>query len=197
MRRAWMLAVALSCAACDTAPPSVAPPRSRSIDADDIAVMRGVLDSLHRPHLLVVDTTLAHCPVHPPRTNLTPRADCLSPEWLGYVSRLFPSETSLTGLLAFDERNRDRLPVTGLLGSDTTFISATVIDFLSRADLVARYPPGSAVVTFSAPLYPAPGVAVIAYGLHQTRDVVAGARLERHTDSRWRVTANSQNGTIE
>jgi hypothetical protein len=165
----------------------VAPPRAGAIDADDIAVMRGVLDSLQRPYFVVVDTTLAPCPVHPPRTSLKPQADCLSPEWLGYVSRFLPSDISRTGLLAFAERNRAKLAVTRSLGTDTTLISATVIDFVPSEDLVARHPQGTAVVTLSAPLYPAPGVAVVAYGLHQALDLLAVARLERQADGRWKT----------
>jgi hypothetical protein len=189
-------ALALACVACDTPPPPVAPPRSTTaLDGDDLAVMRGVLDSLGRPHFLVVDATIGFCPVHPPRTSATPRADCLSDDWLGNVSRLLPSEMSLTGLRAFDQRNRARLPLTAPLGSDVTFISATVIDFLSSTDLLARYPSGSAVVTFGAPFYSAPGLAVIAYGLHQDPDVVAAAKLERGADGRWVVA--EQSGAVE
>ena len=179
-----------ACAACDS-PPPVTPPKSASLDAEDLAVMRGVLNSLRRPAFLVVDTTLTPCPVHPPRTDGTPTAECLSPGWLGFVSRLLPSGTSRTGLLAFDDRNRDRLPVPGALGSDVKFISATAIDFLSSTELLASSPAGSAIVTFSAPFYTTPGVAVIAYGLHQEPDVVSAARLERRND-RWVVASSSQ-----
>lgn len=184
------LALALAGAACDT-PPPVAPPKSASLDAEDFAVMRGVLNSLRRPAFLVVDTTLTPCPVHPPRTGGTPTAECLSPGWRGFVSRLLPSGTPRTGLLAFDDRNRDRLPVTGALGSDVKFISATAIDFLSSTELLASSPAGSAIVTFSAPFYTAPGVAVIAYGLHQEPDVVSAARLDRH-DGQWVVASSGQ-----
>ena len=119
------LTLALGTIGCGRPEPPAVSVRTPSVDADDIAVMRGVLDVLRRPHFLVVDTTLAPCPVHPPRTSL-----------------------------AFGERNRERLPLTGSLGADTTLISATVVDFLPSEDLVARYPQGTAVVTFSAPLYP-------------------------------------------
>ena len=152
------LTLALGTIGCGRPEPPAVSVRTPSVDADDIAVMRGVLDVLRRPHFLVVDTTLAPCPVHPPRTSL-----------------------------AFGERNRERLPLTGSLGADTTLISATVVDFLPSEDLVARYPQGTAVVTFSAPLYPAPGVAVIAYGLHQAHRLAAVARLERRADGRWKT----------
>ena len=175
--RAAALTFALLATGCDPIePPPVAPPKAMPLDAEDGAVMRGVLDELHRSHFLVVDTTITPCPAHPPRTSGRPTAECLSPGWLGFVSRLFPSYTSRMGLQAFD----------------VTFISASVIDFLSSTELLKGHPPGSAVVTFSAPFYMAPGLAVIAYGLRQEPDVVAAATLARQADGRWLVTSNSQ-----
>lgn len=193
--RVAALAFALAVTACDRPEPPPVVVRPPSLDSDDLAVMRGVLDGLHRPHFLVVDTTLTPCPAHPPRTGGRPTAECLSPGWLGFVSQLFPPNTSRMGLLAFDSRNRDRLAVSAL-GADVNFVSASAIDFLSSRELLGAYQPGSAIVTFSAPFHTAPGLAVIAYGLHQEPDVVAAARLERRGDGRWLVTSNSQYGGV-
>ena len=194
--RAAALTFTLLATACDPLePPPVAPLKAMPLDAEDGAVMRGVLDELRRSHFLVVDTTIRPCPAHPPRTSGRPTAECLSPGWLGFVSRLFPSDTSRTGLLAFDNRNRDRLAVP-VLGPDVTFVSASVIDFLSSTELLTAYPSGSAVVIFSAPFYAAPGLAVIAYGLRQEPVVGAAATLTRRTDGRWLVTSNRQYGGV-
>ncbi len=53
--------------------------------------------------------------------------------------------------------------------------------------LLREHPPGSAVVTFSAPAYPAPRTAAVAYS---AREGEAGAaRLEQTSDGRWSVVA--------
>lgn len=160
--RAAVLAFALAATACDPVePPPVAPPRSGAIDADDIAVMEGVLDDVRRRaggSFLVVDSTL---PVCAERIEIVapPPGGCLGPAVVDFVSKVLPAASRLMAALDFQERNARRLPITEALGDDVTYISATLTDFLSMSDLIRQHPRG-AIVTFTAPSYPAPRVAV-------------------------------------
>jgi hypothetical protein len=89
--------------------------------------------------------------------------------------------------MRFPARNARRLPIAGPLGEDVTYASATLVDSLAPSELLRQYPPGSEVVTLSAPVYPAPRMALIAFA---ARTDVGAARAERQHDGRWRITAS-------
>ena len=89
---------------------------------------------------------------------------------------MLPPETARTGAVAFEDRNRRRLPIEGSLGAAVTPISATLIDGLAASVLLREHPPGSVIVAFSVPTYPAPRMAVIAYRAREGD--ASAARLE-------------------
>jgi hypothetical protein len=101
------------------------------------------------------------------------------------LSRLVPRASVRTATLDFEARNARRLPLTGSLGPDVSYVSWTLADFSARENLLRGHPAGSALVAFSRPSYPALRVAVIAYLPHG--DVVGSARLAQQSDGRWEV----------
>ena len=172
----------------ESGPPPVVSPPAR-LDASDLAVMKALIDSMvDAPHVLIMDTTLAVCD-HDPRVFGTPPGGCLEPECDAQVARVLPPEHARTGAVAFEDRNRRRLPIEGSLGAVVTPISATLIDGLAASVLLREHPPGSAIVAFSAPTYPAPRMAVIAYRAHE--GAASAARLEQTGDRRWLVVATN------
>jgi len=184
-RRAALLACALAGIACDQPVPPPVAVREPSVDAGDLAVIRGLLDDQRRrvaparPHFLVVDTTLATC------FDVAQPGGCLNDSAIEEVSMLLPQASVRTGTLDFASRNVMPLPIAGPLGTDVSYVSWTLIDFTSRADLLRKQPAGSAIVAFTRPSYPAPGIAVIAYSAFQY--VVDAARLVQRSDGRWEV----------
>jgi hypothetical protein len=194
----------ITVAGCD---PPVPPPvavREPAIDADDLAVMKGLLDDRLRPkrnasgaaagaRFLVVDSTIASCDrrieVFGP-----PPGGCLTSGWIDFVLRVMPLATRRTAMLDFEARNIRRLTIEGTLGDDVAFVSSTASDFLSAGELLRRHPPGSRIVTFSAPSYPAPNVAVLAYGV-RTQEIGA-VRLEQAADRRWKVAPQGWSGRV-
>lgn len=199
MRVAWMLLAALAAQGCsEPAPPPIAV-RKPVLDAGDFAVMKGVLDHRLRPRggnsarFLVVDTTMATCAA-PGVLQRAPGA-CLDSQWMEFVSPMLPKGSLRTATLDFQARNARRLAIEPALGAGVTYISATVTDFMSSEELVRWQPPGSTVVMFSTPSYPAARMAVIAYAAGS--DIRGAARLERQSDGQWMVTGNSQYGTVE
>jgi hypothetical protein len=61
-------------------------------------------------------------------------------------------------------RNGRSLAIRGSLGENVVLVSAATVDRVPRlSELRQRYPPGSAVVAFSAPVYPKAGVAALYY----------------------------------
>ena len=185
--RICALALSFACGACGQPLP---PPVARSVpslETDDLSVMKGVLDDVRQRRgagrFLVVDTTTAVCEG---KVDLfgAPPGGCLSPKSVDSVSKVLEPGRSRIATLDFEARNASRLPIAGTLGPDVTYISGTLTDFVSMRDLLAQHP-GSAVVTFSAPSYPAPRVAVMIY---RVRDAENGAvRLEQQADGRWTV----------
>ena len=171
------LIVTLASAACDTPTPPAVAVRQPSLDADDLAVIRGLLDSFREDQggrrFLVVDTTVAVCG-RPIAVVAPPPGGCLAPPVLDHVSKVLPSRSRVTALLDFQARNARRLPITGDLGADVDYVSATFLDFAIGS-----------VVTFSAPSYPAPGAAVLTYRVRN--DHHGAVRLERQADGRWVV----------
>jgi len=180
-----LVAFALVAGACGQPVPPPVAVGEPSVDTGDLAVIRGLIDDHRRrvaparPHFLVVDTTLASC------VNVPPPGACLADSAIEEVSRLLPRARVRTGTLDFESRNARPVPITGSLGTDVSYVSWTLIDFSSRADLLRKLPAGSAVVAFSRPSYPAPRVAVLAYSAFQ--NVVDAARLVQQADGRWEV----------
>ena len=185
--RVAALALALAAAACDPLEPPSVTARSLSIEADDIAVMKALLDDVRGRRaggsFLVIDSTLPIC-AKPIEIVATPLGGCLGPSVLDSVSKVLPSASRVTAALDFQTRNTRRLPITGALGDDVTYISATLTDFVSMRDLIRQHP-GGAVVTFTAPSYPAPRVAVIVYHVKDLEH--AAVRLEQQIGARWVV----------
>ena len=65
-------------------------------------------------------------------------------------------------------RNGSTLAIRGSLGKDVVSVSADTVNGLPRlSELRRRYPLGSTVVTFSAPIYPKAGVAVVYYHMFE------------------------------
>ena len=181
------LITTLAAAACTTTPPPVAV-RQPLLDADALAVIRDLLASFRerdqeKRRFLVVDSTVAVCE-RPIAVVAPPPGGCLAPPVLDSVSKVLPSRSRVTALLDFQARNARRLPVTGDLGADVDYVSATFFDFaiMNRG---GGLPLRSAIVTFSAPSYPAPGMAVL---LYRVKDDHHGAvRLQQQPDGRWAV----------
>jgi hypothetical protein len=185
-RIALTLTLALAATSCsDPVPPPVSV-RQPSLDADDLAVMKGVLDDMRErlegASFLVVDTTIAVC-AGPIEVVAPPPGGCLAAAAVDSVSKVLPLRSRVTSMFDFQARNAIRLAIAGELGADVTYVSATLIDFVS---LDHRPPPHQgAIVTFSAPSYPAPRTAVISYRVKDAEDVAL--RLEQQSDGRWVV----------
>jgi len=194
--RICALALSFACGACDQPRPPAVAAREPSLDADDLAVMRGLLEDGVRPRLLpvarvlVVETTLATCAATPTLLGAAPGA-CLDPRWVELVSRMLPADRIRTATLDFQARNARRRPIGPVLGAAATYISASVTDFVPLPKLLRQYPPGSVVLALSTPSYPAPRLAVIAYS---SGGIVGAASLERRSDGRWTVAASQYGG---
>jgi hypothetical protein len=200
------LIVTLATAACDTPMPPPVAAHLSSLDADDLAVMKGFVDYVvwslgvdeirnsqltgvpvagTAPRIFVVDTTIPVCATDAVRFGRPP-GGCLNADWMRYVTRMMPPGTARLGTLAFEARNRHRLSFQGRLGADVTYISATLTDSLA-AHLMQGEPPVRAIITLSAPAYFAPRSAVVAYSRYAGE--TAAARLERWPDGHWSVVA--------
>jgi hypothetical protein len=183
--------LALSTAGCETPAPPPLAVHAPSLDAGDLAVMKGLLDDQRkraapaRPRFVVVDTTLAKCSNRLIATFEPPPGGCVNHSAIEELSRLLPQASVRTATLDFEARNARRLPIAGSLGPDVSYVSWTLADFSARANLLRGYPAGSALVAFSRPSYPAPHVAVIAYSPYGY--VVGAARLAQQSDGRWEV----------
>jgi hypothetical protein len=79
------------------------------------------------------------------------------------------------------------LSISGPLGDDVTYVSATLIDMMVPGELLRRYPRGSEIVMLSAPGHPAPRMAVVAFAAGTG---FGAARVERQSDGRWRVAGS-------
>jgi hypothetical protein len=90
--------------------------------------------------------------------------------------------------IAFKNRNTRSFPIRGELTDDVVYIPASVDRGWQLTDLLRKYPPGSAVVAFSAPTYPGIRSAVIAYRYFWHG--MGCARLERLAGG-WAVATNS------
>jgi hypothetical protein len=199
VRAAGLLALALAVSACDAPPPPAVEQREPSLEADDLAVIRAVLDELRRdrreampvqhvppPRFLVVDTTMAMCRRDPEPLGPQP-GRCLDPGQLTPVLEVVPAELRRTVALNFPIWTAKRLPIAGPLGDDVTLVSATLVDTLGPGELIRQHP-GSAILWLSAIGYPAPGMAVIR--LSGTGSFGA-ARVERLSNGGWHVAATA------
>ena len=202
MRAAGVLALALAASACDQPVPPPVFLREASLDVEDIAVLRALFDDFrHRrreaivrpevpsPRFLVVDTTMAMCRRDPSVFGPQP-GRCLNPAPASVMSEVVPASVFPTVRLRFQTWNATPRSISGGLGDDVTYVSATLLDMMAPGELLRRYPPGSAIVTLSAPGYPAPRMAVIAFGSWWAPSSGA-ARLERQPDGHWRVVASA------
>jgi hypothetical protein len=201
-----LLAVSLATSACDQPVPPPVAVRAPSLRSDDLAVMKGFVDYAvwsfgvdeirnsqltgapvagAPPRILVVDTTIPVCARDAVPFGKPP-GGCLDADWMRYVTRMMPPGTARQGALAFEARNRNRLPFQGRLGTGVTYISATLTDSLP-AHLLRAEPSVRAVITLSAPAYFAPRSAVVAYSRGSSE--MAAARLERWPDGHWSVVA--------
>ena len=199
---------ALAAIACGRPDPPPVTVRTPSLEPEDVALLRDVVDGYLRrpwaarphqpgeiePHFLVQDTTLAVCPKDAVVLGPVARA-CLDARWLGYVSQVLPPATARTGRLVFEARNARVQPIQGSLGEAATFVPASVTGFVADADLLRPYPPGSAIVAFSAPAYSGTEVAVLAYRLGMNSN--GALRLERQTNGRWSVVTETGLTQIE
>jgi hypothetical protein len=161
----------LACQSSEIPPVSAPNP---TVTDDDREVMRAVLDQLLRPRrdymiqlgrgdlgkqpvrtaasFLVVDSTIAWCesdkPTPPPEIR-----DCIGSEVLEHLRRL-PQMSGQVPASVFSTRNARSLPIGGTLGADVVFMpSATAKTYSDLSRFRRDYPPGSAVVEFSAPAY--------------------------------------------
>jgi hypothetical protein len=178
--------LALSVAGCRQPVPPPVSARDPALDADDLAVMKGLLDDLrqHRPSVsfLVVDTTIAICG-RAIDVVAPPPGGCLAQPAIDAVQMVLPADRRVTATHDFQARNARRLPIAETLAPGVAYVSATVMDFVSVNGEQER---ARAIVTVSAPSYPAPRVAVLAY---RVKDAESGAvRLERQSDGRWLVS---------
>jgi hypothetical protein len=209
MHHARLLAcglLALSTGGCETPSPPPVAVHARSLDDDDLAVMKGLVDYVVwsfgvdevrnsqltgapvagiPPRILVVDTTTPVCPPSAAAYGKPP-GGCLDVDWMRYVTRMMPPGTGRLGTIGFEARNRNRRSFQGRLGADVTYISATLTDLLP-AHLLQEERPLRVVMTLSAPAFFAPRSAVIAYS--RSPSEMAAARLERWADGHWSVVA--------
>lgn len=191
--------------ACESSElPAVSRPGA-SLDGDDHLVMKAVLEDLLRPEreqsiqrgrgkeatpsspplFLVFDVTAAVCEHDPAPDPTLP--GCVGSWWLEHLSRL-PGPYGRSAAETFPSRNIRSLPIRGDLGDDVVYIPANA----KLRELVPKYPPRTAIVAFSAPVYPRAGSAVIAYRHYFAGGGFVG--LERST-GRWAVAKKS--GWIE
>jgi hypothetical protein len=82
-------------------------------------------------------------------------------------------------------RNGRSLAIRGSLGENVVLVSPATVDRLPRlVELRERYPSGSAVVAFSAPIYPKAGVAAVYY---RAFNEGLGVVCLVHNENRWSV----------
>ena len=196
--------------ACDAPElPAVSTP-APSLDADDRAVMRAVLDDFLRPtrdqsiqrgtgvvglipttaSFLVFDATIAVCTPQEPFGPLEVVRGCVYAEWLEHLS-LVTTAPRLSTLANFAKRNSRSLPIRESLSDDTILIPADIDPQRFRA-LLMRRRESTHVVGLSAPVYPSAGSAVIAYRHFWSGRGFVG--LSRSKDG-WRVETYS--GSVE
>jgi hypothetical protein len=193
------VAVVVLCAACDApAPPPVAV-REATLEAEDLAVIRALLDHFHRnagleslraqdlaARLLVVNTTTAMCRRDPGVLG-PPPGRCLSSYHANVLSEVVPPEMFPAVKLFFPSWNASGMSISGSLGDHVTLVSPTLLDMTPVSELLRRHPRGSTIMWLSTPGYPAPDTAVIVFGYWAH----GGARLERQQDGSWRVVATA------
>ena len=193
MRAACVLALALAVSACDPERPPPVTQRSPSLDADDVAVVKALFDGLLRPgrlpgaRLLVVDKTMAACRRDPDSFG-SRVGPCVRDGHVELAFGILPAPAARALALKFPAWNAASLSIAAPLGDDVVYISPTLVDGLAPSELQRSYPAGSDVIMLSAPVYPAPRVAVIVFSIASGP---RAARLERQSDGGWRVAAHA------
>jgi hypothetical protein len=205
----WALGLVLVTSACDEPLPLPAVAvREPSLDAGDLEVVRAVLDDIRAKvrtaretqrgrggpsvpavgslRFLVMDRTLAMCRRDPGVLGPQP-GGCLSPYHANILSEVVSPKMFPAMKLRFPAWNATPMSIAGPLGEDVTLVSPTLVDMTPASELLRSQ--GSMLVTFSAPGYLEPGVAVITFGGRGGGG--AAARLERQPDGRWRVVASA------
>ena len=193
------LFLALATGSCDRPEPPVVAVRERTLEAEDLAVIRALLDHFHRdagwesrrarglaPRQLVLGTTIGMCRRDPAVLGPSP-GRCLSPYHANVLSEVVPPAMFQTVRLLFPSWNARPVLISGSLGDDVTLVSPTLLDMTSASELLRRHPRGSTLTWLSTPGYPAPGTAVVVFGY----SAHGGARLERQHDGSWQVVASA------
>jgi hypothetical protein len=111
---------------------------------------------------LLFDSTIEVCPVDPVVYSRSVPG-CIGKEALTLLNRL-PGGPSRRLENLFTDRNSRPLPIRGILDDDVVYVPSLNVATPPRlGDFVRKYPRGSAVVVFSAPVYPGDGTALIFY----------------------------------
>jgi hypothetical protein len=156
-------------------------PVVRKINPDDRTVMSAVLDGIrprrdhairlgYRPPLdpsiptggvfLVLDTTVPSCPRERPIGNRI--VGCFDVRYYEVLLQRLACGQRSDAKLA--QRNRSSLVIHGHLGKDVLLVpSSSMTNWAELSEIKRQHRHGSAVVGFSAPVYPRAGVAVIYY----------------------------------
>lgn len=167
--------------ACDAPTPPVVSKPAPSLDGEDRAIMKAVLDDLLRAErdrsiqrgprfvrptqttasFLVFDATIAICRRQEPFGPFGLVRGCIDAEWLEHLSRV-TTAPRLSAMAAFASRNSRSLRIHEPLSDDVTLIPAD-IDPPRFRELLKRRRESTHIMGLSAPVYPGAGSAVIAY----------------------------------
>jgi hypothetical protein len=121
----------------------------------DRAIRRGRRDLSHSisptgAFFLVLDSTIGSCEKRP--LVDTPRIPWCLEVWLATVGlKRFPQVDGGITEAMFMSRNVRTLPIRGMLADDVVYIPSATVDIGQLGEFERGYPPGSAVVVFSAP----------------------------------------------
>ena len=177
------------------------------VTADDRAVMSAVLDGALRrrtlpdpgtpteARFLVLDSTVPSCsPEALASGNLILGCfDLEKPLWRLLIEGLTCEQNDQTAGAMLVRRNASSMAIRGKLGEDVALVPADTVYSVRRlSELFLRYPHGGSLVTFSAPVYPKPGVAVVYYRAFESE---LGFACLVHDQGRWSVRA--RNNTVE
>jgi hypothetical protein len=187
---------------------------SAEVTADDRAIMSAVLGALRAERessirrgyatpldpalptgalFLVFDSTVPACsPGGPsPGNRMLGCFDVLRDQAL--LDELACDHDGRTAGAMLARRNERSRAIRGSLGEDVVFVSSDTVDSPTRySELLRRYPIGSRVVTFSAPIHLKSGVGVVYYrAFHEGLGFICLAQR----DNRWYV--QSRRNTTE
>src|SRR5262245_52583254 len=111
---------------------------------------------------LLFHQTIAVCAHEPSDVFPPPFPDCLHQEWLEMMRPLV-YDFGRSASASFRRRNAVPLPIGMELGPDVVFIPAEVDNGARLRQFAQQYRWGSEIVRLSAPIYPAAGIALVAY----------------------------------